>query len=246
MSELLADTLVCHDFIVRRSHQQDGEEEPTRVLHQERGLMHGWRAESSRLTAPWCNISCAFFNNNTFFFSIIYHCRQDYFIFPFVDGDRHAEWKWIWKLITAHKHLPMLIQARQECAKDLMLLICVTTQRDFFYICWSTQNPAVSWHQDVHTLGGKKCWHSVQGFLQLIKVHHLCQRTGWTCWLQHRSEQPNIPPIPQNIKTHETFFFNFISPCVELAVPLKPLFNLTCFSRLDVTECKSPECLMHL
>lgn len=136
------------------------------------------------------------------FFPIIYHCRQDDFIFPFVDGDRHAEWKWIWKLITAHKHLPMLIQARQECAKDLMLLICVTTQIDFFYICWSTQNPAVSWHQDVHTLGGKKCWHSVQGFLQLIKVHHLCQRTGWTCWLHHRSEQPNIPPIPQNIKTH--------------------------------------------
>lgn len=117
-------------------------------------------------------------------FSIIYHCRKDAF-FPFVDGDWHAEWKWIWKLITAHKHLPILIQARQECAKDLMLQICVTTQIDFFfYICWSTKNPAVSWHQDVQTLGGKKCWHSVQGFLQLIKVHHLSQKTGWTCWLQ--------------------------------------------------------------
>lgn len=116
----------------------------------------------------------------------------------------------------------------------------------YIYICWSTKHPAVSWHQDVQTLGGKKCWHSVQGFLQLIKVHHLCQKTGWTCWLQHRSEQPNIPPIPQSIKTHETFFFNFISPWVELAVPLKPLFNLTCFSRLDMTDRNSPECLMRL
>lgn len=97
-----------------------------------------------------------FFNNNTFFFPIIYHCRQDDFIFPFVDGDRHAEWKWIWKLITAHKHLPMLIQARQECAKDLMLLICVTTQRDFFLYMLKHSKPCCELASRCANIRGKE------------------------------------------------------------------------------------------
>lgn len=55
------------------------------------------------------------------------------------------------------------------------------------------------------TIAFKKDSNPVQGLLQIIIDLHLCQDTGWTCWLiKHRSEEHNTPPIPQHKFTIST------------------------------------------
>lgn len=123
--------------------------------------------------------------------------RMRILFLPFVDGDWHAEWKWICKLITALKHLPMLIQARHECAKGLVANLCHNSNWVLFLLPCAEALKTSLWVgiKMCKHHGGKKCCHSVQGFLQLIKVHHLSQKTGWTCWPHSAVNGPTSRPF---------------------------------------------------